>query len=429
MNLAIIGTGYVGLVTGACFAELGHKVICADIDNEKIEKLKRGIMPFFEPGLEEIVEKGIQANRLAFTTSTAEAVKLSEIIFLVVDTPPKPNGQADLSHVEQAAKDVAIDLNGYKLIVNMSTVPVGTVENIARIIKQNLKVKTEFDVASNPEFLREGSAVKDRLKPNRIVIGAESERAIKLLKKVYESIDAPIIVTNIRTAEMIKYASNAFLATKLSFINEIAYICELVGADVKDVVRGMGYDPRIGFDFLGAGLGYGGSCFPKDTRALDQIAISQGHNFTLLKAVIDVNNMQRVRFVQKIRNAAGGLEGKTIGILGLAFKPNTDDVREAASIDVINYLLSEGAQVKAYDPIAIEKAKQVLPQIEYCKNAYEVCKGSDVLGIVTEWDEFKNLDYARIKSLLKKPIIVDGRNILEPATIKALGFTYYGIGR
>jgi UDPglucose 6-dehydrogenase len=429
MNLAIIGTGYVGLVTGACFAELGHKVICADIDKEKIEKLKRGIMPFFEPGLEEIVKKGIQAKRLAFTTSTAEAVKPSEIIFLVVDTPPKPNGQADLSHVEQAAKEVARSLNGYKLIVNMSTVPVGTLENIARIIKQNLQTKTEFDVASNPEFLREGSAIKDRLEPSRIVIGAESKQAIELLKRVYQRIDAPIIVTNIRTAEMIKYASNAFLATKLSFINEIAYICELVGADVKDVVRGMGHDPRIGFDFLGAGLGYGGSCFPKDTKALDQIAVSQGHNFTLLKAVIDVNNMQRVRFVQKIKNAIGGLEGKTIGILGLAFKPNTDDVREAASIDVINYLLSDGAQVKAYDPIAMEKAKKVLPQIEYCKNAYEVCKGSDALGIVTEWEEFKNLDYTRVKSLLKRPIIVDGRNILEPITMKALGFSYYGVGR
>jgi len=429
MKIAIIGTGYVGLVTGACFAEIKHEVTCVDIDEKKITMLSEGDIPIYEPGLDNLVKKNINNRMLSFTTSTADAVALADVVFIAVDTPPKTNGQADLSHIVEAAMQIGTSINNYKLVVNVSTAPVGTVERIGKVIEKRIQSEVEFDIASNPEFLREGSAVKDRLKPSRIVIGAKSKRAIELLKKVYEPIDAPLVITDIRTAEMIKYASNAFLATKISFVNEIAHLCESVGADVKQVAEGMGYDSRIGFEFLSAGLGYGGSCFPKDTRALDQLAFENGHNFTLLKAVIDVNHMQRIRVVQKVKKALGSLDGKTVGILGLSFKPNTDDMREAASIDIINYLKSEGAAIRVYDPVAMEKAKALLNGVKYCADPYSVCETSDVAVIVTEWDEFRNLDFKKIKALMKQPILVDGRNIFEPKAMRDLGFFYLGIGR
>ena len=429
MNLAVIGTGYVGLVSGACFAETGQTVISADINEGKIDALRKGRMPFYEPGLEDIVRKNSQAGRLSFTTSTEEAVRASDVVFIAVDTPPQGNGQADLSRVMQVAQDIAKGINGYKVIVNISTVPVGTVERIGRVIEKNLVGDYPFDIVSNPEFLREGSAVSDRLCPSRIVIGSDSQKAIQILKEVYGFIDVPIITTTIRTAEMIKYASNAFLATKISFINEIAHICELVDADVVEVAEGMGYDPRIGSQFLGAGVGYGGSCFPKDTKALDHIAASQGHNFVLLKAVIDVNNMQRVRLVHKVKEALGDLDGRTIGIWGLSFKPDTDDIREAASIDIINYLQHYGARIKAYDPVAMDNARTALNNVDFCPDSYEACRDSDALVIVTEWQEFKEADLNRVKSLLARPVIVDGRNIFALSLMEELGFDYYSIGR
>ncbi len=428
MRLAVIGCGHVGLVIGACFSDSGHRVICADIDREAIEGLKKGKPHFYEPGLEELIRRTSSAGKLRFTTNTASAVVGSDAIFIAVSTPPRESGEADIRNVVRAALDIARSMDGYKLVVNVSTVPVGTAEKIAEIIRENSR--EEFDVASNPEFLREGTAIADRIKPDRIVIGANSERAIGMLKEIYAGIDAPMLVTDVRTAEVIKYASNAFLATKISFINEIAHLCELVGADVEGVAEGMGYDPRIGKGFLKAGLGYGGSCFPKDTRALDQICSERGHNFKLLRAVIDVNNGQRVRFVEKIKAALGGsLSGKTIAVLGLSFKPNTDDVRESAAIDVIRLLLEEGAEVRAYDPRAMEKAKGVLPGAKFSADPYEACRGSHALAIATEWPEFRELDFARIKALLKKPIVADGRNFLDPAAVKKSGLEYIGVGR
>lgn len=428
MRLAVIGCGHVGLVIGVCFAESGHSVICADIDRMVISGLKGGELPFYEPGLEELLEKNAAEGRIKFTMSTAEAVKASEAIFIAVGTPPKESGEADLRNVERAALDVARAMDDYRLVVVTSTVPVDTAERIASIIAENSRA--DFDVASNPEFLREGTALKDRLNPDRIVIGASSDRAIELLKNVYAGTEAPVVTTDARTAEVIKYASNAFLATKISFINEIAHLCELVGADVEGVAEGMGYDPRIGGQFLKAGLGYGGSCFPKDTRALDQVCAERGHNFQLLRAVIDVNNRQRERFVAKIKAALGGdLSGKTIAVLGLSFKPNTDDIRESAALDVIRLLESKGGEVRVYDPKAMDKAREILPNAVFCSDPYEACRGSDILAIATEWPEFKELDLAHIKALLKKPIIADGRNLLDRAEVAKSGLYYVGVGR
>lgn len=429
MKIAVAGAGYVGLVTAACFAELGNEVICVDIDDSKIRKLSNNQIPIYEPGLEEFVVRNKKKDRLRFTTDLRDAIKKSDIIFICVGTPPKENGEADLSYVDNVARTIADVMESYKLVVEKSTVPVQTGDEVAKTIRAYNKHKVDFDVVSNPEFLREGSAVQDFMHPDRIVIGCETEKARNLMKKLYETLKAPMLFTDIKSAEIIKHASNSFLATKISFINAIANICELAGADVQKVAEGMGLDKRIGRQFLNAGLGYGGFCFPKDAEAFIRIAERLGYDFKLLKATQEINNDQRKYFVKKIEKSLWVVKGKTIGVLGLAFKPNTDDMRFAPSIDIINDLQKEGAKVKAYDPQAMDKAKQILNNIEYCKNAYDVAEGSDVLIILTEWDEFKELDFKKIKSLLKHPLIIDGRNIYNPEDMKKLGFNYVSIGR
>ncbi len=430
-EIAVIGTGYVGLVTGACFADLGNKVWCVDIDEAKIESLKRGKVPFFEPGLEEIVIRNLKAGRLAFTTSYPEALKNAQFVFIAVNTPEGKEGEADLSYVEAAAKEIARCMDHPMIIVNKSTVPIGTGDFVTDIIKENMPDPSiPFWVVSNPEFLREGSAVHDFMNPDRIVLGSTNEEAAKKVVELYAPLQAPIIITDIRTAEMIKYASNAFLATKISFINEIANICEALGADVKVVAYGMGLDHRIGSEFLGAGIGWGGSCFPKDVRALAYMAATHGCHPQLLRSVIEINQDQRRRLVYKLRGLLGGsLRNKVIGILGLAFKPNTDDMREAPSVEIIHMLQHEGAKIKAYDPAAMENAKAILNGVEFKENPYQVAEGADALILVTEWNEFKQLDMERVRDLMRQPILIDGRNIYDPEKMKALGFIYRGIGR
>lgn len=433
MNICVIGTGYVGLVTGTCFADFGVNVSCVDKDVEKIEMLKRGEIPIFEPGLKELVDKNINEKRLTFTTDLSESIKKSLVIFIAVGTPPKDDGSADLSYIEEVARTIAKNLNGYKVIVTKSTVPVGTGSLIEGIIAKEQGGDHKFDVASNPEFLREGSAVEDFMRPNRVVIGARSEQAIAIMKDLYSPlylIETPFVVTDIETAELIKYASNAFLATKISFINEMANICERVGADIHMVSKGMGLDQRIGSKFLHPGPGYGGSCFPKDTMAITKIAKAHGYTFSIVEAVIDVNIRQRDLMVEKIKGLTGELSGKQIGILGLAFKPNTDDIRESPAIDIVNRLISEGAIIKAYDPAGMENAKKSMPyDIVYCNDAYEVAEKSDALVIMTEWNQFRKLDLAKVKKLLKSPKIIDLRNIYEPASMKKMGFEYVSVGR
>lgn len=429
MNICVVGTGYVGLVTGTVFADLGNEVICADIDASKIEMLKRGEMPIYEPGLEEMVARNVEDGRLSFTTDIIEGVKRSEVVFIAVGTPPREDGQADLSGVEAVAKTIARGLNGYKVIVNKSTVPVGTGDLVRRIIEQHRENGQDFDVVSNPEFLREGSAINDTLYPDRVVIGAPTQTVAMKILELYAPLERPMIITDVYSAEMIKYASNAFLATKISFINSIANICERAGADVVQVMKGMGYDRRIGPDFLQAGLGYGGSCFGKDASCLYHTAAKLGYDFKLLGAVMEVNEKQALRFVDRLVDVLGGVSGRTIGILGLAFKPNTDDMRDAKSIEVIGRLLSLGASVKAYDPIAMDNCRAIFPQITYCKNAYEVADGADAVMLVTEWNEFKFLALERIRSLMRQPVFFDGRNLYEPARMARLGFDYHCIGR
>lgn len=429
MKIAIVGTGYVGLVTGACFAELGNYVICVDIDEEKIEKLNNDIMPIYESGLYEIVKRNRKENRLRFTTDLKQAIKESEVIFICVGTPPKEDGEADLSYVENVARTIADVMNSYKLIVEKSTVPVQTGEKVAKAIKSYNKHKVDFDVVSNPEFLREGSAVQDFMKPDRIVVGCETERAKKLMQELYAPLKSPILFTDIKSAEIIKHASNSFLATKISFINAIANICELAGADVEKVAEGMGLDKRIGRAFLNAGIGYGGFCFPKDAEAFIRIAEKLGYDFKLLKSTQEINQQQRMYFIRKIEKSLWVVKNKTIGILGLAFKPNTDDMRFAPSIDIINELQKEGAKIKAYDPQAMEKARQVLKSIEYCNNPYEAARDADALVILTEWNEFKELDFKKLKSLMRHHLIADGRNIYNPEDVKKEGFSYISIGR
>ncbi|MBI1911565.1 MAG: UDP-glucose/GDP-mannose dehydrogenase family protein [Deltaproteobacteria bacterium] len=433
MNICVIGTGYVGLVTGTCFADFGVNVSCVDKDVEKIEMLKRGEIPIFEPGLKELVEKNVNENRLTFTTDLSDAIKKSLVIFIAVGTPPKEDGSADLSYIEEVARTIAKNLNGYKVIVTKSTVPVGTGSLIEGIINKEQGEDHKFDVASNPEFLREGSAVEDFMRPNRVVIGARSEQAIAIMKDLYSPLyllETPVVVTDIETAELIKYASNAFLATKISFINEIANICERVGADVHMVAKGMGLDQRIGPKFLHPGPGYGGSCFPKDTMAITKIAKAHGYTFKIVESVIEVNDIQRTLMMDKIRGLVGNLSGKHIGILGLAFKPNTDDVRESPAVDIANLLLNEGAIIKAYDPAGMENAKRLMPYtVSYCNDAYEVAKDCDALVILTEWNQFRKIDLAKVKGLLKSPKIVDLRNIYEPASMKKMGFEYVSVGR
>ncbi|MFH1824981.1 MAG: UDP-glucose/GDP-mannose dehydrogenase family protein [Candidatus Firestonebacteria bacterium] len=437
MKISVIGVGYVGLVTSACLAKLGHKVIGADNDEDKIEKLKNSIIPIYEPGLEELIKAGKKNGKLSFTSDIKEAVRNSEIIFICVGTPPRKNGEADLSAVKRVARIVAEEMTSYKLIVGKSTVPVNTGAWIKKTIKLYNKKNIEFDVASNPEFLRGGSAVYDFLNPERIIIGVDSERAKDILMELYKDIQTTKVITNINTAEIIKYASNSFLAMKISFINSLSHICERAGADVARVAEGMGYDKRIG-GVLNAGPGYGGYCLPKDTSAFIHMAKKLGYDFHLLKSVEKVNEEQKQFVVKKIVEAlekAGKgkktcvLQGKQIGILGLSYKPNTDDIRFSSAIDIIRKLLSKGATIKGYDPKALTNAKKKIKKIIPCRNPYEVADKSDALVILTDWEEFKKLDLLKIKKLLKTLIFIDARNLYDPVKMKKLGFIYKGVGR
>jgi len=443
MNITIVGTGYVGLVTGVCFAEFGMHVTCVDIDEERIDKLARGETPIHEPQLGEMLQRNLQQGRIHFTTDTEQAVKQSLVIFIAVGTPSKENGAADLTYVDEVARTVARNLDGYKVIVTKSTVPVGTGRRIQQIIRDEIGNGSEgvFDVASNPEFLREGSAIEDFLRPNRVIIviiGANSPQAIAILQDLYRPlylIETPIVVTTIEAAELIKYASNSFLATKISFINELANLCDAMKVDVHVVAKGMGLDQRIGPKFLHPGPGFGGSCFPKDTRALAQIAKEHGCQTRLVDAVVEVNEQQKHRMVDKIIGALGvspnpgSLEGITLGVLGLAFKPNTSDVRESPSLEIIRELRQRGARVQAYDPEAIEEARRILPELDYCPDVYSTAEGTDLLILATEWNQFRNLDFERIKESMRRPILVDLRNVYEPERVRSLGFEYYGVGR
>jgi len=429
MNISIIGSGYVGLVTGACFSELGNNIICVDNDVKKVQALKKGIIPIFEPGLKELIAINAKNKRLVFTSSIKDAVKKSEIIFIAVGTPPQDNGEADLTGIENVARNIAMNMTGYRLIVEKSTVPVETGSWVKHTIETYLKSKIEFDVASNPEFLREGQAIRDFMHPDRIVAGVESKRAADLLNSLYKPLNAPIVITDIKSAELIKHASNSFLAGKISFINAVSVICEKVGADINEVARGMGLDRRIGSQFLNAGLGYGGSCFPKDLDAFISISEKLGYNFSLLQEIRNVNEQQKTMFLSKIKNALWIIKDKIITVLGLSFKPDTDDIRNAPSIDIINALQAEGARIKVYDPQSMEKARSVLGKAVFCKNAYDACKSSDCLVVLTEWDEFKALDFAKVKKLLRRPLVIDGRNMYEPQMMKKAGFRYISVGR
>ncbi len=436
MNISIIGSGYVGLVTGACLAELGNRVICADNNAQKIAALKKGIIPIYEPGLEELIAINTKTKRLKFTSSIKDAVRGSEVIFIAVGTPSLDNGEADLTGIENVARNIALNMDGYRLIVEKSTVPVETGRWVKHTIETYLacrtagvKKKVKFDVASNPEFLREGQAINDFMHPDRIVVGVESKKAQGILVNLYKPLNVPLVVTDIKSAELIKHASNSFLAAKISFINALSHICDKVGADVVKVAEGMGLDKRIGRTFLDAGVGYGGSCFPKDLDAFIKICEKIGYNFGLLKAVKLINEQQKEFFLGKIKDNLWIIKDKTIGVLGLSFKPNTDDIRNAPSIDIIRSLQQEGARIKVYDPQAMVKAKNVLSNVVFCKDAYAVSRASDCLLVVTEWDEFKELDFAKVKRLLKRPLIIDGRNIYDPAQMEKLGFKYIGMGR
>ena len=429
MNIAIIGAGYVGLVTGACFAELGNKVICVDNDPEKISLLKKLKMPFYEKGLDKMVKKNVSRGSLIFTDSIEYAVKKSLVIFICVGTPPREGGEADLSYVENVATQIARNMTSYRLIIEKSTVPVETGSWIEHTVKISNKKGIKFDVASNPEFLKEGTAIEDFMHPDRIVIGVETKKAKDILTKLYSPIKAEIVVTDIKSAELIKHASNSFLATKISFINSIANICERTGADIEKVSYGMGLDKRINRAFLKSGIGYGGFCFPKDLDAFIHISEKMGYDFSILKAVRKVNESQKQIFLKKIEKELWIIKDKTIGVLGLAFKPNTDDMRFAPSIDIIDSLTHSGARVKAYDPKALEKAGNVLKGITFCKDIYEAAKESDALLILTEWQEFKDMNLSRVKKLLKNPLVIDGRNIFDPAKMHKLGFKYISMGR
>jgi UDPglucose 6-dehydrogenase len=432
MHIGVIGTGYVGLVTGACFAEFGLFVTCVDKDEKKISSLKKGLIPFYEPGLDDLVRRNIKQGRLRFTTKTSKAVESSLVIFIAVGTPRRGDGSADMQYVEEVAGEIALHIDGYKVIVTKSTVPVGTGGKLRTIIAGNLKEQTDFDIVANPEFLREGSAIEDFMRPNRVIIGAKSPQAVAIMKDLYKPlylIEAPFVITNIETAELIKYASNSFLATKISFINEMANLCEKVGADVHMVAKGMGLDQRIGPKFLHPGPGYGGSCLPKDTNAL--LKIAEGHDVKLgiIDSVIRANENQKKHMVKKIRDATGVLKGKTIAVLGLSFKPNTDDIRDAPSLFIIRSLLEEKTKIRAYDPVSMKEAKKILPQVKYCEDSYDAAKGADALVIVTEWNQFRNLDLDRIKKLLKKPYFFDLRNIYDPEKLRKKGFRYFSVGR
>jgi UDPglucose 6-dehydrogenase len=432
MHISVIGSGYVGLVTGACFAEFGVHVTCMDSDNRRIEKLEKGEIPFFEPGIAELVAKGVKEGRLSFTTDIAQAVDKALVIFIAVGTPPSPDGSADLSFVKEVGRGIARHMSSYKVIVTKSTVPVGTGEAIREVVKKTQKDPIRFDMVSNPEFLREGSAIEDFMRPNRVVIGADSDQAIAIMKDLYRPlylIETPIVVTDVPTAELIKYASNAFLATKISFINEIANLCEKVGANVQMVAKGMGLDHRIGAKFLHAGPGFGGSCFPKDLAALIQTGERHGYPMQIASAASRVNDSQRGRMVDKIREALGGLKGKTLAMLGLSFKPNTNDLREAPALTIGRVLLAEGATIRAYDPEALAEACQMMPELQACRDTYHAAEGADALVIMTEWNVFRNLDFEKLKSVMRVPVLLDLRNIYDPERIAAAGFKHVSVGR
>ena len=432
MHISVIGTGYVGLVTGACFAEFGVNVTCMDTDASRITMLEKGEVPFYEPGITELVAKGIKENRLTFSTDIAKAVDKALVIFIAVGTPPQADGSADLSFVEEVGRGIARHMNGYKVIVTKSTVPVGTGEKLRDVIKANQSGRYRFDIVSNPEFLREGSAIEDFMRPNRVVIGADSEQAVAIMKDLYRPlylIETPFVVTDIPTAEMIKYASNAFLAVKISFINEVATVCERVGADVQVVSRGMGLDNRIGSKFLHAGPGFGGSCFPKDLAALVQTGERVGYPLQIAGAAAKVNYEQHLRMVEKIRDAAGGLKGKAFGCLGLSFKPNTNDMREAPSLTILRELMKEGATVKAYDPASMEESIKLLPGLIACKDTYDVADGVDGLIIMTEWNQFRNLDFERLNKSMRIPLLLDLRNVYDSERVVGFGFRHVSVGR
>ncbi|MEN3333133.1 MAG: UDPglucose 6-dehydrogenase [Blastocatellia bacterium] len=432
MHIAVIGTGYVGLVSGACFAEFGNSVVCVDSDANKIAMIKAGKMPIYEPGLEALVAKNVREGRLEFATDINGAIEKSLVVMLAVGTPSSVDGSADMSQVEAVALEIARALNSYKVIVTKSTVPVGAAGYIKRIIDENKKSSCRYSVASNPEFLREGAAINDFLRPDRVVIGCNDEEAVEILKDLYRPlylIETPFVITNPESAELIKYASNAFLATKISFINEIANLCDRLGADVRDVAKGMGMDKRIGGKFLHPGPGFGGSCFPKDVKALAAIARRVNYEMKLTEAVLSVNQRQMASVIERIRRAVPEIEGKTIALLGLAFKPETDDMREAPALRIISDLQAAGAMVRAYDPAAMEAARHFVADVVFCEDEYEAARGSDALVIVTEWNQFRGLDFNRLKSVMRALNVVDTRNIYEPSDLREAGFTYVSMGR
>jgi UDPglucose 6-dehydrogenase len=429
-RISVVGTGYVGLVTGACFADLGNQVACIDIDAAKVALLQQGGLPIYEPQLEEVVRRNLDAGRLSFTTDYAVGLEGAEFVFIAVNTPSGPEGEADMGQAQSAATAIAEHLTGPAIIVNKSTMPIGAGDWVANILEKRGRAGVTFAVCSNPEFLREGSAVADFMQPDRVVLGSNDRGAAEKVAALYrEPLNCPVMITDIRTAEMIKYASNAFLATKISFINEISAICERLGADVRQVAQGMGHDRRIGAAFLDAGVGYGGSCFPKDVRALEHMASVQGSHPQLLRTVMDINRDQKRVVIQKLRQVLGTLQDRTIGILGLAFKPNTDDLRDAPALEIIHLLSHEGANVRAYDPAAMEKARALLPDVAFGRDAYEAAKGCDAVVVVTEWNEFRQLDLKRLQRALAYPLLVDGRNLYEPEAMTRLGYVYCGIGR
>ena len=429
-KICVIGTGYVGLVTGTCFADLGNHVVCLDVDETRIERLKQNIMPIYEPGLEQVVSQNVRAGRLSFTTDYAAALEGAEFAFIAVGTPSGVDGEADLQYVRSVAESIADLVDHPIVVVNKSTVPVGTGDWVSDIILRRRAGKPlDFSVVSNPEFLREGSALNDFMYSDRVVLGSTSIEAAQKVASLYISLRCPIMITDLRTAEMIKYASNAFLATRISFINEIANICEELGADVREVARGMGLDKRIGPAFLDAGLGWGGSCFPKDVKALAHMAVLHGTQPQLLQAVMDINRNQRRRVVLKLRRALGGLDQKVIAVLGVSFKPNTDDIREAPALEVIHLLENEGASIQAYDPQAMQVAAATLPRVKMCETPYKALEGADALVLATEWNEFKQLDFQKILQIMRRPIIMDARNLWDADRLRAMGFTYFGVGR
>ena len=433
MHIAVVGTGYVGLVTGACFAEFGVNVTCVDVDEEKIRKLSEGHIPIYEPGLDTLVSKNTQAGRLSFTTDIASAVEQALVIFLAVGTPPREDGSADLRFIEEAARSVARHMNGYKVVVTKSTVPVGTGERLRSVIREHQTEPHNFGVVSNPEFLREGAAIDDFMRPDRVVIGTRDEPAAAIMRDLYRPlflIETPIVFTSLEAAELTKYAANAFLATKISFINEIANLCDEIGCDVHDVAKAIGMDNRIGRKFLHPGPGFGGSCFPKDTSALLSVARAYGGESLIVESVVEVNRRQRARMTRKIERLVGDLRGQTVAVLGLSFKPETDDMREAPAIDIIRDLVERGARVRAYDPVAVEQARPLLPaEVEYAEDEYGAVEGADCLVFITEWNQFRALNMTRVKELMRAPRIADLRNIYEPAAMRELGFDYVGVGR